>query len=188
MDKLQPDGEARVLFSGKLFRVVLQPMRAGEKTFEFERVIRPPGTRIIVLKNDKILITKEFRSEFADYDYRLPGGKVFDSLEDYVASDATQILTQAEAAAKRECLEEAGLEPKSIRYLCSSKAGATVEWDLHFFVVEDFEMKNQQLEDGEHIEVNWYSLQEVKKLCLNGSIREDRTVGVLLRFLEEHLA
>lgn len=53
-----------------------------QKVFEFAR--RSPGTRLIIL-NDKheILITKEYRSELEKFDYRLPGGKVFDTLVEY---------------------------------------------------------------------------------------------------------
>ena len=50
-------------------------------------VRRPPGIRaLIVNENEQILLSKEFRYELNDWDFRLPGGKVFDSLEDYKVS------------------------------------------------------------------------------------------------------
>jgi 8-oxo-dGTP pyrophosphatase MutT (NUDIX family) len=186
MEKLSPAGEARTVYSGKLFRVVLQPMRAGDKYFEFERVIRPPGTRLIIARNKEILITREYRAELDGYDYRLPGGKVFDSFEEYETANESEMTSIAEVAAKKECLEETGLVPKTIRHYCTSRAGATIDWDLYYFVVEEFEEGEQQLEDGEHISVNWYSLAAVRKMCFDGSIKEDRTVGILLKFLEDY--
>ncbi len=43
----------------------------------FETAVRSPGVRLIIVKDNQMLITKEFRGELDDYDYRLPGGKVF---------------------------------------------------------------------------------------------------------------
>ena len=51
--------------------------------------------------------------------------------------------------------------------------------------MKEFE-KNQQgqeLEEGEDITVERKTREEVKELCLQGEIREERTVGVLFRFL-----
>ncbi len=47
-------------------------------------VRRPPGIRALIVNNDnQILLSKEFRYELNDWDYRLSGGKVFESLNDY---------------------------------------------------------------------------------------------------------
>jgi methylthioribose-1-phosphate isomerase len=60
-----------------------------------------------------------------------------------------------------------------------------VEWDLYYFLVNTFEEneQGQELEDGEDITVERRSREEVKTLCIQGDIREERTVGVLLKFL-----
>jgi DNA-binding NarL/FixJ family response regulator len=53
------------------------------KMFEFAR--RAPGVRMIISAQDgsgKILLTREYRPSLERYDYRLPGGKVFDSLQE----------------------------------------------------------------------------------------------------------
>lgn len=189
MAKLEPAGDERVAFTGKLFQVILKPMRSGNKTFEFERVLRPPGTRLIIIQEGKILLTREYRTEFADYDYRLPGGKVFDTLEEFlkIRGDNHAVSVQAKKAAEKECREETGLLPTSITHLCTSQAGATIEWDLHYFVVEEFETSTQNLEPGEEIEVEWHTYAQAKKMCLDGSVREERSVGILLRFLESKI-
>ena len=77
MDKLQKDGPEEIVYKGKIFEVVRQPMKAGDAKVVFEIARRSPGTRLIIIKNDKILTSREFRTELDVYDYRLPGGKVF---------------------------------------------------------------------------------------------------------------
>lgn len=62
----------------------------GEEIKNVKRTMvrRPPGIRALIVNKEKkqILLSKEFRYELNNWDYRLPGGKVFDSLNDYKKS------------------------------------------------------------------------------------------------------
>jgi ADP-ribose pyrophosphatase len=185
MDKPKPEGKEKVIFSGSTFEIVEQPTRIGDviKNFEFAR--RSPGVRLLIIDGRKILLTREFRSELNDYDYRLPGGKVFNSMKEYRSAldKGEDILEHAKRAAKAECLEETGIAAKSIKHFLTSNAGATVTWDLFYFIVDDFEESKQKLDLGEVIYPEWKTFEEAKEMCLNGEVKEDRSVGVLLRFL-----
>src|SRR3989338_2174049 len=106
-----PSGKERIVYEGRIFEVVKQPMKVGNKEMEYELARRAPGVRLLIIKNNKILLTKEFRTEVNSYDYRLPGGKVFDTLAEYrrARESNTNILSSAEEAALKECREEVGL-------------------------------------------------------------------------------
>ena len=127
---------------------------------------------------------KEYRKEQNGFDYRLPGGKVFDTLNEYKKALETKVdlLQCAIGAAKKELKEETGISAKSIKLLKISKAGATVDWDLYYFIANEFEEKSeeQNLELGEEITAEWKTSDEIKQLCKEGKINEDRTVGILL--------
>ncbi|MBT3720795.1 NUDIX domain-containing protein [archaeon] len=187
MSKFLPNGPERIVYSGKHFEVIKKPMISGDIKVDFEIARRCPGVRLILVKEDKILLTKEYRAELEDYDYRLPGGKVFNSLEKYNAARTSgkNILKFALSAAKNECLEETGHIIKELKHIHTAKAGATIEWDLFYFIVNKFEknLSGQKLEQGEEIEPVWKSLEETKTMCLNGQIKEDRTIGVLLKYI-----
>ena len=186
MVKFSRPGE-KVLYRGKSFEIVSQKLKTNDKVIGLEIARRSPGVRLIIIKGKKILLTREYRYELKGYDYRLPGGKVFDSLKDYEIALKTEsnILKHATNAAKKECLEETGLIAKNIRHFHSSKAGLTVEWDLFYFIVDDFTKYKggQQLGHGEEIYPVWATFKEALKLCLNAKVQEDRSVGILLRFL-----
>ena len=187
MNKAKSIVKEKVIYAGKTFEITKKYFKNEKLSIEFEIARRSPGVRLIIVKKDKILLTKEFRPELNDYDYRLPGGKVFDSLKEYktTISKKYNILKYAEEAAKKECAEETGLIPKRTRLFQTTKAGLTVEWDLFYFVVDDFDgsVKNQKLEDDEIIHPVWKTFEETKKMCLNNKVKEDRSVGVILRFL-----
>lgn len=187
MKKFKQIGKEKIVFEGKTFQIIKQRFSVGSKTIEVEKAMRSPGVRLIIINENKILLTKEYRPELKRYDYRLPGGKVFDNLKEYQNSlnKKDNILKKSIEAAKKECIEETGLIAKNVRHYQTSHAGLTVIWDLYYFIVDDSKKheKGQQLEHDEVIYPEWKKFEEVKKLCLNGKIREDRTVGILLKFL-----
>lgn len=184
---MQPIGEQKVAYQGKIVEIVQQDFQVAGKIKTFEIARRAPGTRLIIMSPEgRILITKEYRNETKNYDYRLPGGKVFDSLVEYneFLKSGKLILPEAEVAARKEASEECGIDVESLECFAVSKCGATIEWDLYYFIVDRYKMHaTQRLEAGEDIEVNWLSYNEVRDLCLSGRMQEDRSVAVLLRWL-----
>jgi len=173
----------QIVYQGKIIEVVHEEM--GERTIEYGR--RSPGVRmIIVTPEKKLLMTKEKRRELETIDYRLPGGKVIDTLEEYhtFLQSGKDINDVAKNAAIREAKEEVGIEPTEIAYFHTSKCGATFEWDLFYFVVTKYEkLEGQQLEQGENIETIEISFEEAKKMALDGRMQEERSALVLLRYL-----
>jgi 8-oxo-dGTP pyrophosphatase MutT (NUDIX family) len=177
----------KITHQGKIIEVVQETIDENGKTKVFEFARRSPGTRLIIPSGDKIFITKEFRREVKGYDYRLPGGKVYDTLEEY--NKALESGVNIEAAAKRaaikEAKEEVGIEVKDIALIHKSVCGATVVWDLFYFVVNDFTQTQQNLEEGEEIQIELIGREELKKMCLDGLVGEERSALVLLRFLNQ---
>ncbi len=175
----------KITHKGKIIEVVEKEVEQVGKARIFEFAIRSPGTRLIIVEGEKILITKEFRHEVGGYDYRLPGGKVYDTLDEYnnALENSINIDESAKKAAIREAYEEAGIEVKDIKFVYKSICGATVVWDLFYFLVKDFNKVEQHLEDGEDIQVEFIDKEKVKEMCLSGQINEDRSALVLLRYL-----
>ena len=168
-----------VKYSGKIIEVVEE--RHGARIFEFAR--RSPGVRALIVYNDKMLLSREFRAEVNGYDYRLPGGKVFDTLTEYRKYADKDLTKFATAAVIKEVAEEVGLVCEKPRLIKVSKAGATIVWDLYYFEIIDFIKSKQNLEEGEDITFNWYTFDEVKQFCLENQVQEDRSVAVILKYL-----
>lgn len=157
----------------------------------YERAVRPPGVRLI-LKNSqgKYLITKEFRHEQWGFDFRLPWGKVFDDLESYlqIRHNETDLEKSVLEAARIEAKEEAGIdEIKDLQIIHTSFAGASVEWTLYYLswdIVSESEqnLAGEELVHG--IEIGFYTKQEILKMIQDGDINEERSVAVLVRYLE----
>lgn len=171
-----------IVFSGKIGEVVHFSQPDGRV---FEQYRRSPGTRLIIISpENKILITQEKRHETQTIDLRLPGGKVCDTLEQYtqLRQNKENILEAAIQGAIKEAQEETGLIIKNPQFLVKANAGSTVEWDLYYFIVREFNPSatGQQLENGEQIQVTWMRPSDIKHAIVEGRMQEWRSVGVLL--------
>lgn len=159
----------------------------------WERAVRPPGVRLMLHSDSgEILLTEEFRSELDKKDFRLPGGKVFDDLDSYLAvrgNDAA--LTEAVLrAAKLEAKQETGVdEIEHLAVFTKALAGGSVEWDLYYLSGTIRARSEQQLEEDEKergIAVHFFSPEEVRHMLTDGSIAEERSQAVLARYLAKH--
>lgn len=159
------------------------------KLIKRNAVRRPPGIRALIInkKDKKILLSKEYRFELKKWDYRLPGGKVFDTLDDYKnALVDDSILENIEKTVAKEVREEVGINIKNQTLLKISSAGSGVIWDLYFFEITDFDIipDGQQLEEDELIDgFEWKSFDEIISMCIKQEINEERAISVLLTYI-----
>lgn len=177
-----------VVYRGRMFEIVEWEGKPG---IRFEAAVRAPGVRLIIEteKDGKkaLLMTREVRREAGGVDYRLPGGKVFDSLDELDAHRESDmdIAPQAQAAAEREGKQEAGIVGGEYSQAEVSKAGASVEWDLHYFTVKNAAIREQELEESEKgdIETVVLSAEEIFEKLTKGEIREGRSAEKLWLWL-----
>jgi len=158
----------------------------------WERAVRPPGVRLMLHnESDEILLTEEFRSELNKKDFRLPGGKVFDDLDSYLAvrGDDAALAEAVLRAAKLEAKQETGVdEIENLSVFAKALAGGSVEWDLYYLSGTILARSDQQLEEDEKergITVHFFTPAEIRVMLTDGSIAEERSQAVLARYLAQ---
>ena len=178
-----------------MIEIVHETLFPNGKEIVLEKGRRAPGVRLIIETPDgEFLISKEERFGLG-IDFRLPGGKVFDSLIEYNdflvkqkdPKNQKEILEKVKVAVIREGMEEVGVKPIEMEFFCISKCGGSFEWDLYYFVIKKYEQVGQKLEEHEKIEVKKISKDELKELALSGKMKEDRSVAVILKYLNKKL-
>ena len=114
-----------------------------------EVVLHPGGvTAIPVLKDGRLLLIRQFRYPIGKFILELPAGKL--------DSGQTPLDTIA-----REIEEETGYCAGTLTQECTfyTTPGFSNE-SIHLFLARDLTLKAQRLEEGEHITVVPYSLEE----------------------------
>lgn len=179
-----------IVYSGKIFAIVKLKQLNGE-VWEIAR--RSPGVRIILKNSDGTYkLSDEFRHEHGSRGYRLPGGKMFDKLEDYLkfmgeGVTEEKLQARARADALREAEEEHGIckvPAEKIRFIEKSVIGSTVEWDLYVFEISDFKLTEQKTHGMEDIQSVNLTKAQILESIDSGKFNEDRIVPVLLRYLK----
>ena len=174
-------------YKGKIFAIIKLQQPNGE-VWEIAR--RSPGVRIIVKNPDgSFKLSNEFRHEHQAHVYRLPGGKMFDDLEEYLdfrkTASKEDLLKRAEEDALREAKEELGIEEVSnIRFVEKSVIGSTIEWDLYVFEISNFSVGEQNIHGMEEIKPIDLTKEQILEAIGNGDFNEDRIVPILLRYLK----
>ena len=181
-----------VKYTGEFFQIINRNYsdklndEFENKDFAVEVAVMSPGVRALIVKDNMILLTKEYRYELDDWDFRLPGGKVYDDLNHYlIAKNKKTIEMDINSALRKEIWEETNIIVKRFQFLNCSHCGLTVEWDLYYFLVYEFEEKNNVYKKNsyEHIENQWISINSALELSLEGKIREARSAFELIKYI-----
>lgn len=194
---IRPNGDSYTDYKGTIVGVQKSPMTitspSGEtKDVVFEKAFRAPGVRLIIPSKDGsgLVMTREHRLEHKEYDYRLPGGKVIDSLDDFIAfkESGDDILVLGRKKAIEEALQEAGVIIKNLNHYVTARAGGTIEWDLQYWVATDWEYSTsgQELEHGEDIKPVEVPFNELLDKIKRGEMKEYQSIGVLARWMAEN--
>lgn len=75
-----------------------------------------------------------------------------------------EMLEAAKNAAIIEAREECGIEvqKENIEFFHLSHCGATIEWDLYYFIIREFKQNGMQdLGEDEFITFDWYTQEQI---------------------------
>ncbi|TXI51310.1 MAG: hypothetical protein E6Q50_01125 [Lysobacter sp.] len=180
-----------VLYAGRLLDLVSRTLevRKGNDSFcySIEVARRPPGVRLIVYRDREYLLLREYRSELSRWDFRLGGGKIFETQAEHLKfiSECGNLIERAKESVVIEAREELGVEVNSASFIRKSCAGATIEWDLYFFQIDTFTTLSSgpQPEHTELLSAEWHSPESIIEMIKNGAFSEDRSIGVIMQHM-----
>lgn len=152
--------EARCVFKGVIFDVYQWEQEMFDGSFQtFEKLKRADTIQVIpILENGNILILKE----------KQPNTSVFTTF----AGGRREKNEKPEETARRELLEETGLEAKEIILWKKFKPLSKIEWDVYYFFARGLTKKQEpDLDGGEKIEIEEISFEKFLKLTEDPTFR-----------------
>jgi len=164
------DSDAKAVFHGRNFVVYRHKvdLPTGESQ-EHEYLWRTDGARIIAFdEQGQVLLTREYRHELKEWDWRVPGGKV----------DPGETPKEA---AHREFREETGFKAANLHFLWGTTPDSTVRYRRYFFLAKDLSEVGASRDDGEQMSVHWVPLDRAAEMALEGEIKEEISALALLR-------
>ncbi|TCO79832.1 NUDIX hydrolase [Marinisporobacter balticus] len=158
------------IFQGKIINLRLDTVQlSDEKEYSREIIEHSGGAAIIPITEDnKIIMVRQFRKPVEDFLLEVPAGKL-DKGEDPLV------------CAVRELKEETGYEAKDVKFLFSfySSPGFSNEM-LYLYVAKDLISGEVNPDEGEYIEIESYSIDELLNMIYNGEIKDGKTITAIM--------
>jgi ADP-ribose pyrophosphatase len=169
MDLKNPEAtvlDHKEVYSGKIVKLHVDTVQLESGKAVLREVVVHPGgvTAIPVLDDGRIMLVRQFRYPIGKYILELPAGKI----------DSGQTPKDTIA---RELEEEIGYSAGSITPECAYYPTPGISNEvIHFFIARNLTPCPQRLEEGEHITLAAYTLEECLQKIDSGEITDGKTI------------
>lgn len=161
--------QAKKVFTGQIFDVYQWEHKLFDGSFAtFERLKRPGTTDVIATKEGKIILCIQSQPTKSNY-YSLFGGRVEKNEEHLIA-------------AKRELLEESGMQSDSWELYKSYQPLNRIDWDVSIFIARNcVKVAPQKLDAGEKIEIIECTFDEFIEITMKDNFAQRELAFDILR-------
>ena len=130
------------------------------------------GAAVIPITSEgKIIMVRQYRNAIDRYTLEIPAG-AFDS------ENETGI-----ECVRRELEEETGYKARTIELLITTRSMVAFSNEkVEIYVAKDLIPSKQHLDDQEDIDLEYYSMDELKEKIFNGDIQDSKTVAALMAY------
>ncbi|MDK2871913.1 MAG: ADP-ribose pyrophosphatase [bacterium] len=162
-----------LIYAGKVLNLRVDEVILEDGKKAKREVVEHKGAAVIipVLDDGKIVTVRQYRYPVGEELIELPAGT----------------LEKEEApidAAKRELLEETGYMAKDVQELaCFYSSPGFCNEKMHLFLATNLVEGAQKLESDEKVQVEVYSVDELKEMIRKGEIKDAKTIAGILYYL-----
>ena len=158
-------------YQGKILKVYTDRVEVNGRESNWDYVHHNGGAAVIpVAKDGKILMVRQWRNSLDRYTLELPAG-------------ALENGESGLSCVSRELEEETGFRSEHIEWLVSTNSWVAFTNELvEIFVARDLIPSKQHFDEEESIEVEAYTIEELKEKIFKGEITDSKTVAGLLAY------
>ncbi len=162
-------GPRKVVYQDPFQQIYSVTADFGDFTKQY--FVRDTGQRagVVVLDKGSVLLVRQYRLQINGLSYEIPGGKVEDG-------------EAPEAAAVRECLEEAGIRCRSLHPLLFFHPGLDILHNpTHLFYTDDWVADDHTRSDPKEVQGKvWVPLPDAVKMISERKIVDSLSIIALL--------
>jgi 8-oxo-dGTP pyrophosphatase MutT (NUDIX family) len=159
----------RILYDSAWVRLGIADVLMPDGTQVDHHVVRMPrdAAGTILVRDGRVLLIYRHRFITDTWGWEIPAGAV----------DHGETLVQG---AVREALEESGWEPQTLSPLCHFfPANGVLAQTFHIFISDDAMHRGDPTDINESTKIEWFTLDEIRRLLRNGEITDGLSFGGL---------
>ena len=167
--------EQKVVRTSTILEYCDYEMKTPEGNIVHYDIMRHKGASAVVPVTDdgKILMVKQYRPAIDQITLEIPAG-CRDSKEEPFRT-----------AAMRELEEETGYRTENLSHLITiTTAIAYCDEKIEVYVAKDLKPTQQRLDEDEFIDVEAYSLEELKRMIFEAEITDSKTIASVMAYAD----
>ena len=162
-------------YQGKILKVYTDRVEVNGRESNWDYVHHNGGAAVVPVTNDgKILMVRQWRNSVDRYTLELPAG-------------ALEANEPGATCVARELEEETGYRAGYIEWMITINSWAPfTNEEVQIFVARDLIPSVQKFDEEESIEVEAYTIDELKDMIFRGIIKDSKTVAGLLAYIAKY--
>ena len=161
-----------IAYQGTIMNIYKDYVEVNGKQAVWDFFHHNGGAAVIpVTKEGKILMVRQYRNAIDRFTLEIPAG-AFDTTNESGA-----------VCVARELEEETGYKAGSVEWLITTRSMvAFCNEKVEIFVAKDLIPSEQHLDEEESIELEEYTMEELKEKIFKGEIEDSKTVAALMAY------
>ena len=150
---------------------------ANGNTEEWDFIHHDGAAAVVpVLEDGRIIMVRQYRNALERETIELPAGKLDDPDEPGIE------------CAARELEEETGYRSESLEWLLTLRTTvAFCDEKIDIYLARNLVPTKQNLDEDEYVDVEIYTLEELKELIFTGKIEDSKTIAALLAYESKYV-
>lgn len=174
MDFKEEKISSKLIYEGKILSLYVDEVKLPNgKQSKRECVRHCGGACVLFVKEGKIALVRQYRYLYGKEIYEIPAGKM-DSGE------------QPDIAAQRELKEETGYKAEVKHLLDIYPTPGYTDEIIHIYLAQGGEYVGEKLDEGEFLNCQFFTVEEVLEMIESGEICDAKTVSAVYKYLYEN--
>lgn len=163
--------KSKTVYDGKIVKLEVDEVELPDGKISFRECVRHSGgAAVLLIKDEKILLVRQFRYLYGKPIYEIPAGKLN-------AGEDPQI------AAARELEEETGFKAEISHLLDIYPTPGYTDEIIHIYFAKSFEVSKQKLDEDEFLNYCFIDLNKVLEMIDSGEITDAKTIIAVYKHL-----
>lgn len=165
--------KSKTLYDGKILKLNVDEVSLPDGSLSVREYVKHSGgAGVLLVKDESVLLVKQFRYVYGKEIYEIPAGKV-NRGED------------GRETASRELEEETGYRAELVHYFDLYPSPGYTDEIIRIYRAVSCEFVGQKLDEGEFLKCEFIPLNKVKEMIDDGTICDAKTVSAVYRYLSE---